>query len=354
MERMKFKKNLGEAIKRNRKLWGGDFRRGILAKIDTDDINTFDTWMKPLKFAPDYKKIFKVWDNDFKKREFLLDDSIPCARVSLGSSAFGGFLSGDIKFTSTFGGMSSPILENPSEVSKLKIDTDNKWYKLQIEAVKYFSKKAAKLFAVSPTETIDGLNFAENILGPRVYTDILDYPNEMRRIFDFALEFNIKLIEDQLKYISKYENGIISMDEEWMPGKSVWMSVDANGNCSAELFRKTGKEYFVKMIEYFGGGKVHIHSNGHHLIEELVDIKNLFCIEIGDDVGLPRNFPRLKEIIKKTKRVPLKIACTKEELIDGIKNKSLPGNVMYWVRSGVKSIGEANKIVELVYDYRSK
>lgn len=87
---MKFKKNLDEVIKRNKKLWSGDSTRGVLAKVDIDGSSTLDLWGKALlpQYCPDYVKMFDVFLEFFKKREFLLDDAIPCARPNIGDSAF--------------------------------------------------------------------------------------------------------------------------------------------------------------------------------------------------------------------------------------------------------------------------
>ena len=94
-----------------------------------------------------------------------------------------------------------------------------------------------------------------------------------------------------------------------------------------------------------------MHNYALHLLEEIVSLKNLLGIGIIDDPGQLRCFPSLREIQKITRDIPLQINCSKDEIVDGITNRSLPRNVMYWVVGGVKSVREGNKIMELVYEY---
>jgi len=198
---------------------------------------------------------------------------------------------------------------------------------------------------------MDSLNFVENIYGPKAYIEIIDNPGQCLKLFDFAIDFNIQLIEEQRKFIKKHNNGYFDLHEEWLPGDCIWLSVDSWGNCGIDTFKKYGREHLQKIVNHFGGGWLHMHSSHLHLLEEVVKIKNIVGIGILDDPKHEKCFRKLRSIQEITRNIPLQINCEKSEFLNQINNNILPRNVMYWIDSGVKDVDEANKIMEMVYYY---
>jgi hypothetical protein len=94
-----------------------------------------------------------------------------------------------------------------------------------------------------------------------------------------------------------------------------------------------------------------MHNQAMHLLADVVRLKGLVGIGLLDDPGEPRCFPRLGRIKETTRGMPLQINCSKAELLAGLESSSLPRNVMYWVDSGVDSVDEANRIMEMVRSY---
>jgi hypothetical protein len=349
---MKYKRNLNETIHRNRKLWNRDYTDKVLAKIDIDNFSSFETWEKALEpgICPDYRKMFRVFTDGFENRKDLLDDATPTARPNIGDSAFGGYLGADLVFGEA-GGWAKPLLPDLSDLSKLRFDPKNRWIKHLEEATRYFAVESEGICATSIIETMDSLNFAENIYGSGVFLELYDHPKELLRLFDFALEFNIKLIELQRKYIKKFEGGYFDLHEEWLPDDCVWLSIDGWGQCSPKMFRDLGKHHLKEIIGYFGSGWLHMHNSHLHLLEEVADINGLLGIGILDDPRQESCFGQLAKIQEKTKDMPLQISCGKEEFLLSLENGTLPRNVMYWIESGVKTVIEGNEIMEKVYNY---
>lgn len=94
-----------------------------------------------------------------------------------------------------------------------------------------------------------------------------------------------------------------------------------------------------------------MHNSHLHLLEEVVTLKNLVGIGILDDPKQEKTFYRLKDVRKVTRHIPLQVNCSKEEFLKALREKTLFRNVMYWIDSGVKSVEEGNRIVEMAYDY---
>jgi hypothetical protein len=349
---MQFKKNLSETVARNRNFWIGEASGLVLAKIEVEGNSVLDMWVDVLspEIIPDSVKMFRRYVENFRTREFLLDDSIPTARPSYGSSAYGAFFGAEVQF-GVSGAYSKPILPDIRGYKQLRYDFGTGWLKRQINAAKYFAEQARGLCGVCIIETMDNLNLAENLVGSRVYLDLFDNPKEILEFFDFALEFNTRLIKEQRKHLDGYDGGYFDIHEIWVPGDTIWLSIDAWNLVSPEMFRKLALRHIQTIIDAFGGAWLHMHNQAMHLLPEVMRLRHLVGIGILDDPTEPRCFPRIRRIQEITKGMPLQINCTRGELEQGIREKTLPRNVMYWVDQGVGSVEDANRIMKMVLDY---
>jgi hypothetical protein len=345
-------KNFEERITRQRAFWSRQMPSQILVAIwEVADLARID----PNVHCPDVPSMFSAWEHNFGLRQEIDDDYIPVARVSFGSAAFGAFLGAEITFKGG-AGWAYPFLESYNQLDSLKYNHKNEWIQRQLEACQYFAEKAVGKFPVCETEPNDALNFAEALRGSRAYTDIYDFPQELKQLLDFASDFNIRLIERQREVLSPviyHQDGIFSMFWSYLPGKAPWISVDAYGNCSPDTFNEFGAPYIQRMINHFEGGWIHIHSHALHNIQQITNLTDVVGIGIWDDPNAPRGFESLTSVRNITKDIPLQIDCTAQDLEEGMVLGTLPGNVMYLVKEGVKSIEHANRLAEQARLYRS-
>lgn len=338
-------------VDRHRRLWTGKMRRGILARIDPEDLPFVDH----LAAIPDVPRMVEAWEHNFRLHAAVRDDFLPVAKVSFGSAAFGGFLGAEVLFKGG-AGWARPILEDYGQVDRLRWNPENPWIQRQLEACREFLRAARGKFALMETETIDALNFAENVRGTAAYTDIYEHPGELRRLMDFACDFNIRLIEAQRRILapaSRYQEGMFFAHRIWLPGRPVWLSVDAYALCSPKTFEEFGRPWLQRIVDHFGSGWLHVHAAGVYLLPALVRLRRLWGIQFSEDPGHPRPFERLEEIRAITGDLPLMVECTGPELERGLVEGTLPGGVMYCVLEGVASVREANRLMERVRAYQS-
>lgn len=349
---MRYKKNLDEAISRNRRFWSREATGSILAKVDLDGFLTMRTWERALApgVCPDSRLMFDAFEQDFEKRRDILDDAIPAARPNIGDYGFGAYAGAEVVFGEG-GAFARPFLADLGQVKSMRFDPANRWVRLLEESTSYFAERAEGLCATSIVETCDSLNFAENVCGSAVFLEIYDHPRELLELFDFAFELNARLIELQRRHIAKVDGGYVDLHEEWLPGDCVWLSVDAWGHCGTEIFRKLGRHHLQKMVDHFGCGWLHMHNTHLHLLEEVVTIRGLVGIGILDDPKQQPCFGRLRQIQGLTGDIPLQISCGRDELLAAMDEGTLPRNVMYWIDRGVGSVDEANRIMERVHAY---
>ncbi|MCP4196460.1 MAG: hypothetical protein GY762_04850 [Proteobacteria bacterium] len=351
MESLEYKPALSEVVDRHRLLWSGQLPNGILARVDPMEL-PFDD---PLSHCPDIPAMAAAWDHNYRVRRGVEDDLLPVARVSFGSAAYGGYLGAEVIF-SNGAGWSRPFLADYSQVAQLRFDERNDWIQRQQEACRHFVQIAQDKFAVCENEQMDGLNLAELLRGSAIYTDLYDYPRELHRLLDFASHFNIRLTELQRDLLDPcliYQEGIFSIFRVWLPGRTVWVSIDAYGLCSPETFREFGAPYLQQVMDHFGGGWIHIHSTDIRLLPEVVKLSGIVGIGILDDLDAPRGFDLLTEIRRVTGDIPLQIDCRFEELEQGLTKRNLPGGVMYMAKQGVETVAQANRLMEKVRTYRA-
>jgi len=205
---------MDDAVTRYGRLWTGNFTNKILVKTDVDGLDTVDFHTNLMKYAPDYKKMFNCYKEFYRKRAKVLDDSIPVARASISSAALSHYFGGRVQFTPG-GAFSRPIINDLKgfDFNSLEYNPENKWIKYQMEMFKYFSKNADGLFPVCITEVLMGLVYAEYLLGKRMYTDIYDNSKLLMKLILKSIDFNIKYIDEQRKYIEKYRDGVFEMFE---------------------------------------------------------------------------------------------------------------------------------------------
>ena len=348
---MFYKPRIDESVERFRKLWAREARDRILVKIDIQDPDN-PTVMRAMSHVPNYQAMVDEWEKGFELNRAVVDDNLPIIYGELGGYILGGMLGADVSWGAG-GAYSSKLIGDMNHYREyLKFDENNRYYKMQIDYLKYLSKRSKGKFGFTEMITIDGLNFLDCVRHGDAYTDIYDYPVEIKQIMAFASDLNIKLVKEQRKYIDAYRGGRFNFYQIWTPGETIFISVDAYGQCSADVFEMYGREYVQRMIDEFRGGWLHVHSDAMRLLPNYVKLKNLIAIGLEDWIKPPRAILHIDDILEITNDIPLMINIEREELLDMMDAKILPGNTLYWV-GGVTSAQDANMIAEAAYAYRS-
>jgi len=116
------------------------------------------------------------------------------------------------------------------------------------------------------------------------------------------------------------------------------------------VYAEFGIVYQQQLIEHFGGGNFHVHGNGRHLLDELAKLKGCVVALIGDDGSDIAAMDDLEEIKRRTGSITPVVSCGRRQFVRKLQEKSLVGGIYYEV-GGVDSIGEANRLMELVRSY---
>ncbi len=154
----------------------------------------------------------------------MLDDSIPSAYLSeMDQGIYGGVLGDDVKFmcdptTGWISSMVFPFLNDLAEWNKLALARSSKWYKRYINQLEIFAREASTKFGISHFTLIDGLNFIFELIGAtKTYLSLIDEPELVRKVVDFAYDLNVEIQNDFFKRIPLLENGTCSGMAQWIP-----------------------------------------------------------------------------------------------------------------------------------------
>jgi len=349
---MYYKPFLDQSIERFGMLWAREAQDRILVKIDIQDPE-MPTVMRAMAEVPDYRKMVDEWEKGFALNRDIADDNLPVVYGELGGYILGGFFGAQV----TWGAGGAYSLKLIDDMTRwrdyLIFNEQNRYFQMHMDYLNYLAERAEGKFGFTEMITIDGLNFLDCVRGGDAYTDIFDYPEEAVHIMDFASDLNIWLVREQRKRIPRYRDGRYNFYQIWTPGETIFISVDAYGQCGPEVFEKFGRKYVQRLIDEFHGGWLHVHSDAMRLIPHYVTLKGLTAIGLEDWIKPPRAIEHIDEIRDMAGDIPMMINITKMELLQMMEAKSLPGNVLYWV-SDVCDVEEANRIAQQAYAYRAR
>jgi hypothetical protein len=321
------------------------------------------------RFAADYREPFcpypdpgeriHFWHDHLAALAEVEDDTIPSAYLSeFDQGLYGALAGGDVRFladpdTGWISSMVPPLLSNFEEFDTLSFDLSSPWFHTYLRQMRVFVEGAAGKFGISHFILIDSLNFIYELVGAtHTYTLLEDDPERVRRAIDFAFELNLAVQNAFFDNVPLFRGGTCSNMTQWMPGRVVSESVDPFHMTSVRYFEKWGREPVERMFSRFdGGGVLHIHGNGRHLLEAVSSVRGLQALYLGDDKGYPPAIEVLPALRARVGDMPLILAVDYPVFLDKLERGQLPGGVFYKVR-GAPHAAAANRTMERVRAYR--
>ena len=307
---------------------------------------------------PDPFERIAFWDSYLHERMKVYDDSIPSAYLTeMDQGLYGGLIGGEVQFlcdtdTGWISSMVAPILKDISEFEQIEIDTDNKWFQCYIHQLDIFVKKSAGKFCISHFILIDSLNFVFELFGGTdTYLYLIEQPELIQRAIDFAFDLNMIVQNKFFDIVPQFNGGTCSKRAQWIPGRIVDESLDPFHMTSVDYFEKWGRGPVERIFSKYDGGIVHLHGNGHHLINSVSTIKGLKAIHLHDekdDLPIVNIVQDIKEI---TKDIPLIVEVNFNDFREALEDHRLLGGVLYQVKD-VPDIDTANYYMDKVSGYR--
>jgi hypothetical protein len=356
--RSPFKANLDETLERRSAFYalpGDSGRRAMAGTILANFRVTGRPGRSHLGCIPDPAGMLSVILASFESRRDLLDDWMPLAQTHLGMGLFGAIFGSDIVWMpdDETSWSNPPLPDWPNDLeARLKFDPDNPMIALARRVIRYYRSEAHGRFGIGVLETIDALNLLVALRGAtQAYQDLYLFPAEVEEVMALGAEWNRCWLEMQWEEAGAFAGGWCSI-VDWLPTKTVWLSVDADTYCRPEVYAEQSRPHMQRLVDNFGACWQHLHAPGMRLLPEIVKLRNLVGIQIGEDIGHPRPIDRLSQVQQITGDIPLQVGCTWDEFCRGIESATLPGSVEYHV-SGAPSAQAANEMAAEARRYRA-
>ena len=355
-----YKKNYKEVIARLNDFYSGGGKNKICAKMCLPNPaiekmkNVLNVGPVP---CPDLDERAAFWDETLCVYADLQDDAIPSAYIAEADQGLtGGMLGGEVRFMldTNNGWISSAVAkfaETAKDIYSYEIDLTNRWYRYYAKELSIFRERSEGKFGISHWCVLDGIHLLTEMIGySKTFYEILDDPDTCRDVIDFAFKIALALQNKFFEEIGLFEGGTCSNMAQWLPGRCVSDSVDIYHLARADMFEEWGRKPVQRMFDAFDGAVLHIHSNGHHLIEHISTLRNLRAILLLDDKWNPPAYTEMDKLDPLRKGIPYIIDIPFEVFADRLVKHELHGNVFYNV-TGVPDLETANTLMKDVRDY---
>jgi hypothetical protein len=288
----------------------------------------------------------EYFESKFRIRMGIKDDYIPAICPYYGYAQDCVYLAGDPIFGPDTSWV-KPVIEDWSVVETLKFNPDNYWVKKIQYATKYIAEKSKGRFV--PTDLLnDGpFDLAHTLRGNDFFTDFSEYPDKVHHLMEVCTEAIMRYKESQRKFAGRFEGGSVAGWGVWLPGGTVFIGEDTAGLCSPAIYAKFGRKYTQKVIDHFGGGYVHTHAYGMHIIREIGKLEDLKMVQISHDhqPAVPAPVDKLEDFRQCAEKLPLHLECSPEELKTTLPKIS--GRKILFT-TWAANVNEANQLVEMV------
>lgn len=132
-----------------------------------------------------------------------------------------------------------------------------------------------------PADMVAALRGSEQM----VY-DLYDEPERFGALAGACAEFAVRLMHAQHDLAGRYAGGtLIEQLGLWAPERIARLQEDASALFSPDLYARYLRPHDQRMAEAFPVSAIHLHSSSLHLLDRILEVEALGCIQINKDVG---------------------------------------------------------------------
>ena len=228
----------------------------------------------------------------------LGDDHIPSYHPVFGAGIHSAMFGSELIF---MGGTSyiKPPIKNAGEHHKLKINIECKWMKRLAEGMKYCAENGSGVLAASLRGGNAPMDLANGIMGDVILTELLDDPENMRKVMGVCADACGLAYELQKKCASNVMGGFIAGHADlWMPEPMFGhISVDASLLTGPDLYDEFEKKHIEDFVKKHGGFMVHTHMMGWRMLGAVAKTRGAEIIFPVNDPNADKSVARLTEIL---------------------------------------------------------
>ena len=356
---VEFKPNFDDVVKRYQALWAGRMRDQIIVRFQVRDQEAKrDAFMANI---PNIEAMFDDYIEYWQPCRRLLDDTLPIVTPNFGTGAVCGCFGAEVSFGdgTSWAEHISDLIDNPERIG---YDPNNQYTNLFRDGTKYYCKKIGQIAAAAPPLIESSGDVLYQLLGSRIYTDMLDNAEQIDILLERIAEGIIAFRKDIWQLAPAHEGGIFNnWMNWWVPAGTGLLGDDVFCSCSLDIYKRFGLPVHSSLAQNYRSAFYHLHNLGLHLIPEIVKIPNLICLELSEDPNVAlKGLPLLKQVRRQVgPELVVMITVRPGEFLEAMENNALPGNTIYNVCEEnyqdieCWDVDRVNHMMEKVWQYRS-
>ena len=172
---------------------------------------------------------------------------------------------------------------------QVRLDLQNPWIRRYMEFGQALAARGQGLFPVSHAADLGPTDLHAALRGhSQSILDLTDEPEKSAELLDRLGDIFYTYTQEYWKAIPLFHGGYYDGHYSlWSPGPIIRMQEDATAVYSPGLYRKFVQPVDRKLASRFASSFIHLHSTSMFLLDALLEIEEIRCFEINNDVCGP-------------------------------------------------------------------
>ncbi len=205
------------------------------------------------------------------------------------------------------------------EAETIGMNRESPWYRKYMEFIDVLVRRSAGRFPVSHGTLVGPLDYSVNIRGhEQTVIDLMLEPEPAAALLERNGDFFIEITKDAWKRIPLFHGGWYDAQYQiWAPGPIARMQEDAVAVLSPDLYRRYLKPVDERIARAFPCAFMHLHATSMVVLDHILEIEALRCLEINNDVGGPpvaELVPHLKKVQEAGRSLVVRGSFSEEDL----------------------------------------
>lgn len=235
-----------------------------------------------------------------------------------------------------------------AELDAVDLSSDNPWRRKYLEFVSALNDRFRDRCPVGQpilrgiSDMIAALRGASQMV-----FDLCDDPEPFRRLAGRCTDLLVALVAEQQRITGPFAGGYeVEQLALWAPDRIIRMQEDGSAFLSPALYAKHLQDEDERQASSFPYNVIHLHSSSLFLLDVILDVESLKCIQINKDVGgmdVSGMLPFFEKVQDRAKRLLIRGKLDQDDL--KLLRSRLSPNGLY-LQIVVESPAEAKRLRE--------
>ncbi len=219
-----------------------------------------------------------------------------------------------------------------SQLGDLDFSENNPWRQKYLECVRTLKDHFGDLCPVGQPILRGVSDMIAALRGSsQMILDLYDHPKEYRILARPCADLLLGLVKEQQTISGPFAGGyVLEQFSLWAPNPVVRLQEDASGLFSPDFYANYLLEEDRRLAAAFPYSLIHLHASSLFLLDRILEIEDLDCIQINKDVGdvtIESELPSFKKVQAHGRKLLIRGKLDRDDLF--ILRKHLSPNGLY-------------------------